>query len=135
VAGKIPADAVEVQAGNAGQKVRLLSLHDLDRRTQAFRRAEALISAIEQDAGGAEHLTAGARQIIQRGAMLCVLAEHLETEWLNGKPVDPIILCTIANAQRRLLETVGLKRIPQTVGPTLGDLLVADLARQSEAQP
>ena len=113
----MPADAVEMQVGNAGQKVRLLSLHDLDRRTAAYQRTVALIDAIEADAGGHDQLTTGQRQIIQRIALTCALAEHLEARWLSGEEIDPVLYCTLANAQK------GLRRVPRDVTPSLTDYL------------
>ena len=98
---KMPSDTVEVQVGKAGDKVRLLSLHDLDRRTAAYRRTVDLIEAIENDAGGHDRLSTGERQIIQRIALTC----------------------TLANAQKRLLETVGLRRVPRDVTPSLAEYL------------
>ena len=108
------ADTVPMQVGNGAGRTRLLSLRDLDRRTHAFKRAESLIAAISSEAGG-DDLTTGARQIIEQTALLCVLASHLQTEWLNGSPVDPTVLCTLANTTRRNLECVGLRRMPKTV--------------------
>jgi hypothetical protein len=108
-----------MQAGNAGQKVRLLSLHDLDRRTAAYRRTVDLIEAMEADAGGHDRLSTGERQLIRRIALACTLAEHLEARWLSGEQIDPALYCTIANAQKRLLEVVGLRRVPRQVTPTL----------------
>ena len=132
----MPANAVEMQVGNAGQKVRLLSLHDLDRRTAAYQRTVALIDAIEADAGGHDQLTTGQRQIIQRIALTCALAEHLEARWLSGEEIDPVLYCTLANAQKRLLESVGLRRVPRDVTPSLTDYLrLRDAADPSEATP
>ena len=120
---KMPSDAVAMQVGNAGKKIRLLSLHDLDRRTAAYRRTVDLIEAIENDAGGHDRLSTGERQIIQRIALTCTLAEHLEARWLSGEEIDPALYCTLANAQKRLLETVGLRRVPRDVTPSLAEYL------------
>ena len=117
------ADAAEIRAGNGGGKIRLLSLHDLDRRTAAYRRTVDLIEQIETDAGGHDRLSTGERQIIQRIALTCALAEHLEARWLSGEEIDPVLYCTLANAQKRLLESVGLRRVPRDVTPSLTDYL------------
>jgi len=119
----MPADPAEIQAGNGGGKVRLLSLHDIDRRTRAYERTVSLIEAIEDESGGHDQLTTGQRQIIQRIALTCALAEHLEARWLSGEEIDPAVYCTIANAQKRLLELVGLRRVPRDVTPSLTDYL------------
>ena len=133
----MPADAPEMQGGNAGGKVRLLSLHDLDRRTAAYRRTVDLIEQIETDAGGHDRLSTGERQIIQRIALTCALAEHLEARWLSGEEIDPVLYCTLANAQKRLLESVGLRRVPRDVAPSLTDYLRSRNATPgpSEATP
>jgi hypothetical protein len=128
----MPADATEMQVGNAGGKIRLLSLHDLDRRTAAYRRTVDLIEQIETDAGGHDQLTTGQRQIVQRIALTCALAEHLEARWLSGEEIDPTIYCTLANAQKRLLELVGLRRVPRDVMPSLTDYL---RSRDASAAP
>jgi len=51
------------------------------------------------------------------------LAEHLEARWLSGEEIDPVLYCTLANAQKRLLESVGLRRVPRDVTPSLTDYL------------
>jgi hypothetical protein len=114
-APKMPSDMAEVQVGSAGPKTRLLSLHDLDRRTAAYRRTTDLIAQIEADAGGHDRLSTGQRQIIQRAAILGSLSEHLEALWMAGEPFDPVTYCTIVNAQKRLLEAVGLRRVPKEI--------------------
>jgi hypothetical protein len=118
-------DALEMQGGSAadpspkaGPKVRLLTLADLDHRTSAARRAHDLIENIHTDLGGADRLGTGERQIAQRAALLGTMAEDVEARWLAGLPVDPNILCVLANAQRRLFETLGFKRRPRDVTPT-----------------
>ena len=133
----MPTDTVEMQVGNGGGKVRLLSLHDLDRRTAAYRRTVDLIEQIETDAGGHDRLSTGERQIIQRIALTCALAEHLEARWLSGEEIDPVLYCTLANAQKRLLESVGLRRVPRDVAPSLTDYLRSRNATPgpSEATP
>jgi hypothetical protein len=133
----MPTDTVEMQVVNAGGKVRLLSLHDLDRRTAAYRRTVDLIEQIETDAGGHDRLSTGERQIIQRIALTCALAEHLEARWLSGEEIDPVLYCTLANAQKRLLESVGLRRVPRDVAPSLTDYLRSRNATPgpSEATP
>jgi hypothetical protein len=108
-----------------GNKVRLLSLDDLDRRTTAARRARELIAAVTGDLGGEERLATGERQLIQRVALLGCMAEDIESRWLMGEAVDPGTLATLANCQRRLLETVGLKRVAKEVVPSLSEYIAS----------
>ena len=115
----MPADAPVIQDGSG--KVRLLSLHDLDRRCTAARRAQELVKSIHADLGGEAQLATGEKQIVQRAALLGCLAEDLEARWLSGEPIDPGALCAIGNAQRRLFEAVGLRRQPRDVTPSVAE--------------
>jgi hypothetical protein len=122
----MPADAAEIRVGNGAGKIRLLSLHDIDRRTAAYRRTVDLIEAIEGDLGGADQLSTGQRQIVQRLGLLCTLSEHLEAKWLAGEgEFDPALYVTISNALKRLFEIIGIERKPRDVMPTLQEYLRA----------
>lgn len=114
------AEASQKPAG----KQRLLSLGDIDGRTKAFRKTLDLIACIEEDLGGCDQLSTGQRQLIQRAALTGALLEDLEAKWLAGEPIDPALYATLGNAQRRLFETVGLRRVPRDV-TSLGDILRA----------
>ena len=111
-AGSVPDTAEKL-----GGRTRLMSLHDIDRRTAAYRKTMDLITGIEADLGGPDHLSTGGRQIIQRAALTGALLEDLEARWLAGEPIDPALYATLGNAQRRLFETVGLKRQARDVTP------------------
>jgi hypothetical protein len=115
---------IRVRSGvDRSEKLRLLSLHDLDRRTAAYRRTTALIEAIEADCGGSNQLSTGQRAIVQRIALMCALSEDLETRWLSGQAIDPQTYTMLANCQRRLLETVGLRRLPKELNPDDKELI------------
>jgi hypothetical protein len=92
------------------QLVRLKTLAALDSRTHAAIKAKALISALESDLGGPEHVTVAERQIVQHAGVLGAVIEHQEALWLAGEEVDETALLAAVNCQRRLLETVGLQR-------------------------
>ena len=122
------AEATEIEAGSAPSKpakckARLLSLADIDRRTTAYRRTCDLIASIEGDLGGTDRLSTGERQIIQRAAVTGALIEDLEARWLAGEEIDPGLYATLGNAQRRLFETVGLRRVPRDMTPDLASYL------------
>ena len=125
------ADTQHVKAGNSAGKVRLLCLSDLDKRTTAYRRTEFLISRIENDLGGADQLSAAQAQIVRRAALTSAMAEDLAAQWLAGEPIDPMLFCTLSNAERRLYETVGLQRRPRDVTPDLKSYLAARSAETS----
>jgi hypothetical protein len=100
-------------------KVQLLSLDQLDGRTQAAKLARQLISALEDDLGGADRLTTSEREIVRRAALISAMAEHLEAQWLLGKGLDVGAYTALVNVQRRLLTTVGLERRARDVTPDL----------------
>jgi hypothetical protein len=60
----MPADSAEMAPGSNGNaqakpagKVRLQTLEDMDRRTNAYRKTAELIERVEADLGGAERLS------------------------------------------------------------------------------
>src|SRR5665811_841709 len=101
---KMQADSLKIETppDTYGTKVRLLTLADLDGRTHAAKRARELIDAIHADLGGVDQLATGEQQIVQRASLLGCMAEDLEAKWLTGVSIDPAMLATLANAQRRL---------------------------------
>jgi hypothetical protein len=113
---------VQIDGKNTG-KLRLLTLSHLDGRTAAAKRARDLIEAIETDLGGSDRLSTGERQLVQRAAVLGAVLTDTESRWIEGEPVDLTGYCTIVNAQRRVLETIGLRRRSRDVTPDLHDYL------------
>jgi len=103
--------------GKSTGKVRLLSLASLDGRTMAARRARELIEAIERDLGGADRLSEGARQLVQRAAVLGAFIESCEAKWLGGEDVPLADYLAAINSQRRVLATIGLERRARDVTP------------------
>lgn len=95
---------------DTGGKSRLLTLDSLDGRTAAAKLARGLIGAIESDLGGADALSAGERQLVQRAAILGAVAEDSEARWMAGEPIDSAAYLATINAQRRVLATLGLGR-------------------------
>jgi hypothetical protein len=110
---------------DAGRKARLLTLGDMDGRTAAAKNVRALIADIESDLGGADRLSAGEREIVQRAALASAVLQDMEAHWLSGRSLDIASYTTLANTQSRLLKLLGLERRPRDVTP--------DLARYMEA--
>jgi len=128
-AEKLSLDATDMEGQNGadaaakpGGKARLLTLDSLDRRTAAYRETRKLIDGIESDLGGRDHLSTGERQLVQRAAVLGAVLTDVEARWVDGEPIDTAGYCAIVNAQRRVLETIGLRRVPRTI-PSLDQYL------------
>jgi hypothetical protein len=113
-------------------KARLTSIDGLDRRTAAYRQTRRLIDEIENDLGGTARLSTGERQLVQRAAVLGAVLTDTESRWIEGEPIDTTAYCTVVNAQRRVLETIGLRRQPRDMTPTLAEYLAASEADPSE---
>jgi hypothetical protein len=99
------------------RRARLLTLADLDRRTAAARRARELVSGLESDLGGSDYLTVAERQLVQRAAVLGAIIEHYEALWLDGQAINVNEHLASINAQRRVLESVGLGRRARDITP------------------
>ncbi|HEY1474029.1 MAG TPA: hypothetical protein VGF53_08100 [Pseudolabrys sp.] len=132
------ANTAEMQGANGADntrlpRVKLLTLDALDGRTVAARRAKALIEAIEADLGGGAQLTEGARQLVQRAAVLGAYIEDFEARWIGGEPFEATEYLSAINAQRRVLATIGLERRSRDVSPpTLADIAAEINAEKHE---
>jgi hypothetical protein len=124
---KVPDNTPEIDADSSPDtpKVRLMTLGDLDGRTNAAKAARALIGELESDLGGADRLSAGERVIVGRAAVATAMIEDIEARWLSGRPLDVAAYCALVNVQRRLLTTVGLQRRPRDVTPDLAAYVAA----------
>lgn len=91
-------------------KLRLLTLGSLDGRTKAARQVRELLADVESDLGGSHQLTAAQRQIALRACVIGAILESQETGWISGDGINLGDYLPAANAQRRLLESLGLKR-------------------------
>lgn len=110
---------------NNGKKARLLSLADLDGRTNAAKWARSLVADLESDLGGAERLSAAEREIVQRCALASAMLQDMEATWLTGRGVDVAAYTTLANSQSRMLKMIGLARRPRDVTPDLDDYVAS----------
>jgi hypothetical protein len=117
----LPADASETQGKPAAipkrskGKARLLTLDSLDRRCRAAKRATQLIDDIHSDLGGRDNLSEAAKQLAQRGALLGVYCESIESAWLRGERVEWLDYFSAVNAQKRVLQVIGLDRRARTI--------------------
>jgi len=86
-------------------KARFLTLADLDQRTAAYRETVKLIAEMEVDLGGADQLSSGERQLVQRAGVLGAVLSDIETRWISGNStlVPSKVICTWP-ATRSLME-------------------------------
>ena len=62
-------------------------------------------------------LAEGARQLVQRAAVLGAFIESCEAKWLGGEAVPLADYLAAINSQRRVLATIGLERRARDVTP------------------
>ena len=115
-------------------KVRLMSLDRLDGRTIACRRARELVSSLQADLGGTDHLSEGTKQLVRRAAVLGVFIENSEAAWLAGQEVALGDYLSAVNSQRRVLTTIGLERHQRDVTPSLADIADEIAAEEAERE-
>ena len=95
-------------------------LPGVDGRSPWVRRCKDVIAAHLSDMGGEDNTSAAERSIIRRAAVLTTELELLEVRFATAGEAsteDLDIYARIAANLRRLLEAVGLKRVPHDVTP------------------
>jgi hypothetical protein len=135
---KVGSDSPEIPADNSpdtGRKVRLLTLGDLDGRTNAAKAARGLIGALQDDLGGADRMNAGEREIVQRAALASAMLQDMEAQWLTGRGLDVAAYTTLSNTQSRLLKLLGLQRRPRDVTPDLAEYVATHASAVPEQAP
>jgi hypothetical protein len=117
------AGAIKPRLARTGY-TRFLTLANLDGRSRAVANCNNLKAAFETDLGGADTLSTGQAQLVQRAAMLSVVCEDFETRHLLGQPIEIDQYLTAINVQRRVLVTIGLERRARDVSrPSLSEYL------------
>jgi hypothetical protein len=84
-------------------------------RTQAARRFRDLVEFVTADLGGAALLSEGQRQLIRRASALAIMCETIEADLARDLPFDLNNYLATTNTFRRVIETLGLKRIARPV--------------------
>jgi hypothetical protein len=98
-----------------------------DGRSPWARRLRDIIDLHVIDQGGADAITEAKRSLIRRAGTITTELERIEARFATdtAKDGDFAAYTTGANALRRILESIGLDRIPRDVTPTLDQYLEA----------
>jgi hypothetical protein len=100
------------------------------------RRFRNLSERLTEDLGGGDFLSTAEKVLIQRCAMLAVECERMEREALSGRvPLDATAYSTMTGQLTRTLNTIGTKRVPRDVTPTLQTYLDAARVAEPESAP
>ena len=91
-------------------KTRLISMDDLDRRTNAARIALETQDAIISDLGGADGLSTLERLAAQHAALAAAVVNDAYTRWLKGEEVSLPELACVQNCYLRIAGALGFAR-------------------------
>jgi hypothetical protein len=101
--------------------MRVLSLRDVDCRKGPTRVLLARARRLARDLGG--DLSEAQQELVKRFSVLSTLLEHFEARLLLGERVSVSEYVELLNAQRRIIATLGTRRVPRDVTPSLADIL------------
>lgn len=108
---------------------RTIDGQSIDGRGMWSRRLRDLIARYSSDAGGDNAISEGERSIIRRIATLQCALERMEAQFAldegDATPGQLDQYQRLANSQRRLIETMGLRRRARDVTPDLQDYLAS----------
>ncbi|MFK4725386.1 hypothetical protein ABIE89_006486 [Bradyrhizobium niftali] len=107
-------------------------LQNVDGRSSSARRFRDLVRAYEAEVGG--DLTEVGRGLIRQAAALTFKAEKLQSDLVNGNPVDGDQLIRLTGTAKRILSALGEKAAKRRQPPpTLRDRLQQRAAERAEA--
>jgi hypothetical protein len=107
-------------------------LQNVDGRSSSARRFRDLVRAYESEVGG--NLTEVERGLIRQAAALTFKAEALQSDLVNGNPVDGDQLIRLTGTANRILSAIGEKASKRKEpAPTLQDHLRKRAALRAEA--
>src|SRR5262245_28789930 len=95
------------------------------------RRYRDLVVRHVADLGGRDMLSEAQLSLVRRAAALAVELESMEARMSEGQAVNLDTFGRAASHLRRLYESIGLKRTPRDVTPTLAELIAQDEAEQA----
>jgi hypothetical protein len=111
-------------------------LPGVDGRSQWARRLRDLIALHVADLGGIDNVSEAEKAILRRAATLATECERMEVMFALAGEAKPDVLDSYiraANSMRRMLEALGLKRVPRDVTPSLHDYIAANHAEAAGA--
>ena len=135
-AGRCP---IEQQASK--QRSRITNgtafLPGIDNRSAWCRRAKDVVAAHLADMGGEDSCSAAEHSIVRRIAVLTVQLEALEVRFAVGEAAasDTDLYIRGSGSLRRLLEVIGIKRVPKNITPSLAEYVDAHPAAGDGAAP
>ena len=122
---KMPPHAtpMDARSGSDAGKLRLLTRDQLDGRTRAAQKFDAVARAIADDLGGEDHLSAIQKHLVEAFAGVSIYLGDLHARLLLGEKIDITEHATAVSTMVRIATRVGVRRIPRDVTPSLRDYI------------
>jgi hypothetical protein len=99
---------------------KLLTFRDIDCRRVPVRNVRRHAALLARDMG--DDLSIAQQELVRRAAILSALLENSEARMLIGERVSVSEYVELLNAQRRILVTLGIRRVPRDITPTIEDI-------------
>ena len=109
-------------------------LPNTDGRSAVVRRFRDILTVITSDQGGVERMSECRLQLVRRFAAAACLAEEMEARLARGEPIDISEHALLCSTLCRLVQRVGINRIPRNITPTLAEYLEGKLAETEVAE-
>ncbi len=121
-----PSDAYHLPASQRGRrkgKLRLLTRENLDGRSKAAQRFDAIARGIAQDLGGEDQLSTVQKHLVEAFAGAALTLGDLNARLLLGEEIDLLQQSQAVNALVKLASRLGMSRVACEVVPTLDQYL------------
>jgi hypothetical protein len=127
VEGRLPARAKRPRSAvTSGRKTFIAG----DPNSAWRRRFHDLVQGHVSDLGGRSILSEAQLALCKRAAGLECELEQMEGRMSLGEEISLDAYGRAASHLRRILETLGIERVPKDVGPTLGEILRRGIEEQ-----
>jgi hypothetical protein len=124
---EMPPDAIDIEPhctpdAHAGAgKLRLLTRDQLDGRTKAAQKFDAVAHAIAEDLGGEDRLSAIEKHLVEAFAGVSIHLGDIHARLLLGERINICEHATAVSTMVRIASRVGVRRVVRDVTPTVGD--------------
>jgi hypothetical protein len=109
-------------------------LPDVDGRSMVARRYRDISNSIFTDQGGIERCSEARQQLIRRFAASSVIAEQMEAELANGKPINIAEHSLLSSTLTRLATRIGIDRRSRDITPPSVESYLAHIAEQKQRE-
>ncbi len=112
---EVAGDTPSISTGNGKGKVRVLTRAELDGRTMAARKFDAIASGIAADLGGRDQLTTVQRALVEAFAGIAIMVDAANARLLLGEDINPMEHVQAVSTLVRVASRIGTVRVARDV--------------------